>query len=179
MTGLAAVAFPMIRIILTPKWEGCSLYLQIICFALMLYPIHAINLNLLQVKGRSDLFLRLEVIKKIVGVCIMCITIPLGITAMCIGMVASSLIALFINTFYTGKLIDIGYLKQMRDLLPIFINSLLMGGVVFITIQFIMNDFFKLMVGGIIGGLYYLLSSYIFTRDEAAELKVLLNGLKR
>ena len=179
MMGLAAVAFPVIRIILTPKWEGCSLYLQIICFALMLYPIHAINLNLLQVKGRSDLFLRLEVIKKIVGVCIMCITIPLGITAMCIGMVASSLIALFINTFYTGKLIDIGYLKQMRDLLPIFINSLLMGGVVFITIQFIMNDFFKLMVGGIIGGLYYLLSSYIFTRDEAAELKVLLNGLKR
>ena len=179
MMGLAAVAFPVIRIILTPKWEGCSLYLQIICFALMLYPIHAINLNLLQVKGRSDLFLRLEVIKKIVGVCIMCITIPLGITAMCIGMVASSLIALFINTFYTGKLIDIGYLKQMRDLLPIFINSLLMGGVVFITIQFIMNDVFKLMVGGIIGGLYYLLSSYIFTRDEVAELKILLNGLKR
>lgn len=179
MMGLAAVAFPMIRIILTPKWEGCSLYLQIICFALMLYPIHAINLNLLQVKGRSDLFLRLEIIKKIVGVCIMCITIPLGITAMCIGMVASSLIALFINTFYTGKLIDIGYLKQMCDLLPIFINSLLMGGVVFITIQFIMNDVFKLMVGGIIGGLYYLLSSYIFTRDEVVELKILLNGLKR
>lgn len=179
MMGLAAVAFPVIRIILTPKWEGCSLYLQIICFALMLYPIHAINLNLLQVKGRSDLFLRLEVIKKIVGVCIMCITIPLGITAMCIGMVASSLIALFINTFYTGKLIDIGYLKQMCDLLPIFINSLLMGGVVFITIQFIMNDVFKLMVGGLIGGLYYLLSSYIFTRDEVVELKILLNGLKR
>ena len=179
MMGLAAVAFPVIRIILTPKWEGCSLYLQIICFALMLYPIHAINLNLLQVKGRSDLFLRLEIIKKIVGVCIMCITIPLGITAMCIGMVASSLIALFINTFYTGKLIDIGYLKQMCDLLPIFINSLLMGGVVFFTIQFIMNDVFKLVVGGIIGGLYYLLSSYIFTRDEVAELKILLNGLKR
>ena len=179
MMGLAAMAFPLIRVVLTPKWEGCSLYLQIICFALMWYPIHAINLNLLQVKGRSDLFLRLEIIKKIVGVCIMCITIPLGITAMCIGMVASSLISLFINTFYTGKLIDLGYLKQMCDLLPIFINSLLMGGVVFITIQFIMNDVFKLMVGGIIGGLYYLLSSYIFTRDEVVELKILLNGLKR
>ena len=109
----------------------------------------------------------------------MCITIPLGIKAMCIGMVVSSLISLFINTHYTGKLIDIGYLKQMCDLLPIFINSLLMGGVVIITIQFIMNDVFKLVVGGIIGGLYYLLSSYIFTRDEVAELKILLIGLKR
>lgn len=178
MTGLAAVAFPMVRIILTPKWEGCSLYLQIICFALMWYPIHAINLNLLQVKGRSDLFLRLEIIKKIVGVCIMCITIPLGITAMCIGMVASSFIALFINTFYTGKFIDIQYLEQMRDLLPIFVNSLLMGGIIFISIQFITNDVFKLMVGVIIGVLYYILSSYIFARDEIDEVKRLLVGQK-
>lgn len=178
MMGLAAVAFPLIRIVLTPKWEGCSFYLQIICFALMWYPIHAINLNLLQVKGRSDLFLRLEVIKKIVGVCIMCITIPLGITAMCIGMVASSLIALFINTFYTSKLIDIGYLKQMRDLLPIFVNSLLMGGFIFISIHFITNDVFKLMVGVIIGVLYYILSSYIFARDEIDEVKRLLVGQK-
>lgn len=179
MMGLAAVAFPLIRIVLTPKWEGCSFYLQIICFALMWYPIHAINLNLLQVKGRSDLFLRLEVIKKIVGVCIMCITIPLGITAMCIGMVFSSLISLFINTFYTGKLIDIGYLKQMRDLLPIFVNSFLMGGFIFISIQFITNDVFKLMVGVIIGVLYYILSSYIFARDEIDEVKRLLVGQKK
>lgn len=178
MMGLAAVTFPLIRIVLTPKWEGCSFYLQIICFALMWYPIHAINLNLLQVKGRSDLFLRLEVIKKIVGVCIMCITIPLGITALCVGMVVSSFIALFINTFYTGKLMDIGYLKQMRDLLPVLINSLLMGGVVFISIQFITNDVLKLIVGGIIGVLFYILSSYIFTRAELAELKILLSGLR-
>lgn len=178
MMGLAAVTFPLIRIVLTPKWEGCSFYLQIICFALMWYPIHAINLNLLQVKGRSDLFLRLEVIKKIVGVCIMCITIPLGITALCVGMVVSSFIALFINTFYTGKLMDIGYLKQMRDLLPVLINSLLMGGVVFISIQFITNDVLKLIVGGIIGVLFYIFSSYIFTRAELAELKILLRGLR-
>lgn len=178
MMGLAAVTFPLIRIVLTPKWEGCSFYLQIICFALMWYPIHAINLNLLQVKGRSDLFLRLEVIKKIVGVCIMCITIPLGITALCVGMVVSSFIALFINTFYTGKLMDIGYLKQMRDLLPVLINSLLMGGVVFISIQFITNDVLKLIVGGIIGVLFYIFSSYIFTRAELDELKILLSGLR-
>ena len=176
MTGLAAVAFPMIRIVLTPKWEGCSLYLQIICFALMWYPIHAINLNLLQVKGRSDLFLRLEIIKKIVGVCIMCITIPLGITAMCIGMVASSLISLFINTYYTGKLIDIGYLKQMRDLTPIFINSLIMGGIVYFSIQISDNDILQLSLSIIVGVLSYIGGASMITRSE---LKEFLNLFKR
>lgn len=169
MMGLAAVAFPMIRIVLTPKWEGCSLYLQIICFALMWYPIHAINLNLLQVKGRSDLFLRLEIIKKIVGVCIMCITIPLGITAMCIGMVVSSLISLFINTYYTGKLINIGCLKQIRDLLPIFFNSLLMGSMVYLFIQLFNNDFVKLIVGVFIGAISYIGGASFFSKQELKE----------
>lgn len=171
MTGLAAVAFPMIRLILTPKWEGCSLYLQIICFALMWYPIHAINLNLLQVKGRSDLFLRLEIIKKIVGVCIMCITIPLGITAMCIGMVASSLISLFINTYYTGKLINIGCLKQMRDLTPIFINSLIMGGIVYFSIQISDNDILQLSLSIIVGVLSYIGGASMITRSELKEFR--------
>ena len=171
MMGLAAVAFPMIRLILTPKWEGCSLYLQIICFALMWYPIHAINLNLLQVKGRSDLFLHLEIIKKIVGVCIMCITIPLGITAMCIGMVASSLISLFINTYYTGKLINIGCLKQMRDLTPIFINSLIMGGIVYFSIQISDNDILQLSLSIIVGVLSYIGGASMITRSELKEFR--------
>lgn len=174
MMGLAAVAFPLIRVVLTPKWEGCSLYLQIICFALMWYPIHAINLNLLQVKGRSDLFLRLEIIKKIVGVCIMCITIPLGITAMCIGMVVSSLISLFINTHYTGKLIYVGYIKQMRDLLPIFINSLIMGGIVYLCIQISDNDIVQLSLGIVVGLISYIGGASMITRSELKEYRNLL-----
>ena len=174
MMGLAAVAFPLIRVVLTPKWEGCSLYLQIICFALIWYPIHAINLNLLQVKGRSDLFLRLEIIKKIVGVCIMCITIPLGITAMCIGMVVSSLISLFINTHYTGKLIYVGYIKQMRDLLPIFINSLIMGGIVYLCIQISDNDIVQLSLGIVVGLISYIGGASMITRSELKEYRNLL-----
>ena len=174
MMGLAAVAFPLIRVVLTPKWEGCSLYLQIICFALIWYPIHAINLNLLQVKGRSDLFLRLEIIKKIVGVCIMCITIPLGITAMCIGMVVSSLISLFINTHYTGKLIYVGYIKQMRDLLPIFINSLIMGGIVYLCIQISDNDIGQLSLGIVVGLISYIGGASMITRSELKEYRNLL-----
>ncbi|MDQ9823528.1 lipopolysaccharide biosynthesis protein, partial [Acinetobacter sp. 163] len=79
MIGLAATADPLIRIVLTDRWEGAIYLLQILCFALMWYPVHAINLNLLQVKGRSDYFLKLEIIKKILGISILCITIPLGL----------------------------------------------------------------------------------------------------
>ena len=85
MVGLSALAEPLIISILTEKWRAAIILLQIICFAMMWYPIHAINLNLLQVKGRSDLFLKLEIIKKLMGVTILCITVPMGLVAMCVG----------------------------------------------------------------------------------------------
>lgn len=98
MIGLAAVAHPFILLVLKEQWEFAAVLLQIICLGMMWYPIHAINLNLLQVKGRSDLFLRLEIIKKCLGVTMICITVPFGIVAMCWGSVANSIIALIINT---------------------------------------------------------------------------------
>ena len=151
---------------LTEKWDGCVLYLQIICLALMWYPVHAINLNLLEVKGRSDLFLRLEIIKRAVGVVIMIITIPMGVLAMCWGMVISSLISLFLNTHYTGKLIKVGYLVQMRDLLPILCVSCVMGGVSFLVVNSISVEWLSLLLGVVVGGALYLTLSYIFLRDE-------------
>ena len=98
MTGLAAVAYPFIGCLLTEKWNFTALLLQIICFSYMWYPIHAINLNLLQVEGRSDLFLKLEIYKKLLGVVVLCVTIPMGLVAMCWGAVVSSLLALVLNT---------------------------------------------------------------------------------
>ena len=92
MMGLSAVADPFIRLALTDKWEGAIYLLQIICFWMMWYPIHAINLNILQVKGRSDYFLKLEIIKKVQGVIVLCITVPIGIVAMCYGSLISSMI---------------------------------------------------------------------------------------
>lgn len=79
MLMLSALARPLVITMITAKWEGCIILLQIICFSMMWYPIHAINLNLLQVKGRSDLFLRLEIIKKVVGVAILVVTLPMGL----------------------------------------------------------------------------------------------------
>ena len=85
MLGLSAVARPFIRVAIGEQWEFCAVLLQIICFSMMWYPIHAINLNLLQVKGRSDLFLRLEIIKKILGISVLCVTAPFGLVCMCYG----------------------------------------------------------------------------------------------
>lgn len=169
MVGMAAVASPLIRIVITAKWDACVPMLQIICFAMMWYPIHAINLNLLQVKGRSDLFLRLEIIKKIMGVSIMCITIPLGVTAMCVGMVFSSLISLIINTYYTDKLIGVGFWRQMKDLFPILFNSVVMGIIVFLSISYINIEMFKLMAGLLIGIICYVGGARLFTHSDFNE----------
>lgn len=174
MVGLLAVADPLVRLLLTDKWSGVILLLQILCLSQMWYPIHAINLNLLQVKGRSDLFLRLEIIKKVMGVAILCITIPLGITAMCWGLVAGSLIALFINTYYTGRLIQVGYWMQMKDLLPILGNTFSMGIIVWGITQLIQINILALFVGMITGAFCYFFVAYMTRSKELLEIKNLL-----
>lgn len=176
MMLLAAIASPLVRVVITSKWDACVPYLQIICFAKMWYPIHAINLNLLQVKGRSDLFLRLEIIKKVVGLSVMCVTIPLGVTAMCFGMVFTSINALIINTYYTGKLINVGYLTQMKDLLPIIFISLLMGTFAYASTWLFSTEWIKLFMAVVIGGIMYLILSIFFAKDEYIEV---MNVIKK
>ena len=176
MIGLAAVADPLIRILLTDKWEGSILLLQILCFSMMWYPIHAINLNLLQVKGRSDLFLKLEIYKKIITTIILFSTLPFGIIALCIGQVANSLIALSINTYYTGKLIKVGFLVQMKDVFPTLLTCGIMFGGVCITNLFFESNIFKLIVGILFGAVIFIALSYF---RKSKELKELINIIKK
>ena len=174
MIGLAAVADPFTRIILTDKWEGTIPLLQIICFAMMWYPVHAINLNILQVKGRSDYFLKLEVIKKIQGVIILIVTLPLGIVAMCFGRVVSSIISLIWNTYYTKKLINYGFVNQMKDLLHIIVHSLVMGFIVLLVMYFMPTIWVKLIVGVLSGMVYYIFGAYVMRFPEMDELLTIL-----
>ena len=122
MIGLAAVADPLIRILLTDKWIESVWMLQLLAFAGMWYPVHALNLNILNVKGRSDLFLRLEVIKKVIIIIVLIISIPFGLKAMIIGQIVISYLALVINTYYTKQLIDYGFLQQMQDVFIILLT---------------------------------------------------------
>ena len=137
---------------------------------MMWYPIHAINLNLLQVKGRSDLFLKLEVYKEIIGVTVLCVTVPMGLVAMCVGSVLNSLNALIINTYYTGKLIQVGFFSQMKDLMPTLFYSLSMGIVVYGIIYFIPENSLKLTVGILVGGIYFLVITYLTGSQDRREL---------
>lgn len=176
MIGLAALAKPLIITIITEKWEKSIIYLQILCFSLMWYPIHAINLNLLQVKGRSDLFLRLEVIKKIIGIGILCISIPLGLIYMCIGRIFGSIICLTVNTYYTGKLIHVGFFMQMKDLLPTLLYSFSMGVIIWICNQFISSLYLQIIVGTLVGITYYVTISWI---NKSSELDYIILLLKQ
>lgn len=170
MVGLSALAEPLIIYILTEKWRASIILLQIICFNMMWYPIHAINLNLLQVKGRSDLFLKLEIIKKIIGVTILCITVPMGLVAMCIGGIFTSIFCLAVNTYYTGQLINVGFWVQMRDLLPTLLLSLAMGAVVPLSVWLIPSNLLKLIVGVVVGVIFYILVARLFKMEELSDL---------
>ena len=176
LVGLSAVAEPLVLVLLKEQWLFAAVLLKIICFAMMWYPIHSINLNLLQVKGRSDLFLRLEVIKKIIGVAILCATLPFGLVAMCWGQILSSLLSLAINTYYTGKLIQVGFIRQMKDLFPVLVLSLAMWLVVTGVQMLVEPAGLKLAVGILAGILFYAGLSRVFKFPELKEMTDILRG---
>ena len=174
MVMLAAVAAPLIRVMITSKWDGCVGFLQILSLAMMWYPIHAINLNLLQVKGRSDLFLRLEIYKKILGVLILICTIPLGVTAMCWGLVIGSVFSLVMNTYYTGKLIKVGFFIQMKDLLPTLVNSVIMGGIAYYIVNKIDSSIISLIAACSMATAFYFTTSYLLKFPELKEVLLII-----
>jgi len=178
MMLLAGLARPLILIMISAKWEACIVLLQIICFSLMWWPIHAINLNLLLVKGRSDWFLKLEVWKKCIGLIVMACTLPFGLVYFVSARVVSSFISFFLNTYYTGKLINLGFIKQMKDLLPTYGLSLLIFIVVFGINQFFDNLWLQLIIGLSVGALLYLGLAYLFGFSELQDLKYMMNRKK-
>jgi teichuronic acid exporter len=127
MVGMAAVAKPMVITLIGEKWLPCVPYLQPLCFVGMLYPLHALNLNMLTLRGRSDLFLRLEVIKKILAIPTIIIGVFFGIKVMIVGMFINSVIAYFLNSCWSGRMVDYPMREQLADITPSFILAIIMG----------------------------------------------------
>lgn len=161
---MALLADQLVVFLFTEKWLPIVPIFQIICFSGILYPLHLYNLLILQVKGRSDLFLKLEVIKKVILVIIIVISIFYGFTSLLVGYVIASIVALFINTYYAGSMIDYTMKQQLLDILPIFVLSTCMGLIVFFVNNNLIayNNISRLIISSTAGVIVYILLAFIF-----------------
>lgn len=166
MVGICAVASPLIEVLLGEKWLPCVPVLQVLCVGYMFTPLTTINLNLLYVKGRSDLVLKLEFIKKPIAFLILFTSIPFGLIWMCVGKALYEFIAFSFNCYYTKKLLNYGIWKQMKELLPIFVNVAIMFIIVTLCMTLVEPPFMKLLIG-ISAGVFSFVSFAFLTKDES------------
>lgn len=156
MIGMAVVAEPLVTIVLKEKWLPAVPFLQIFCFSYALMPIHTANLQAINAMGRSDIFLKLEITKKIVGLIILFISIPFGVFYMAIGSALSSVISTFINAYPNKKLLNYSYLEQWKDLIPSLLISLVMGGIVYLYNFLNLESWLILLLQAITGVIVYI-----------------------
>lgn len=165
MICLSMLAEPLVKIILTEKWLPSVPYIQIMCLAYMWDPVMRMTYDLLNVKHRSDLSLKSEIIKKIVAFSILLTTIPFGLNIICLGLVLYSLCDIFIITRFTRKLLEqVTLLNILKNVMPSFCISIIMGLVILIFINNISNNYIQVIGGVLIGIIIYILLSYFFNK---------------
>lgn len=179
MMGLAVCAEPLIRLLLTEKWLPCVPYLRIFCFSYAFYPLHTANLNAIKAMGRSDLFLKLEIIKKVIGVAVLAITLPYGVYAMALSLLFTSVLSQLINSWPNAKLLGYSYAKQLKDMLPAILLSIVMGLVVYPISFFGWSDWLTLPVQVVVGAAVYIAGSVVFKLDSFNYLLSILKKFVR
>ena len=179
MLGLAVLATPLISVVLTDTWIESVPYLRLLALVGLLYPIHALNLNLLKVLGRTDLFLRLEIYKKIAIVITLLATFRYGMLALIAGQVLLSFLFLYINTYYTGKLVGYGLSQQLKDIYPYLFFAIFMGGLVLLFESIFLSPHYTLLLGTLIGVVVYSVLIFSFKRSEFDEIiKIVTSKLR-
>lgn len=173
LLNIASLAKPIVQIVLTEKWNEAIVFLQLFIFAYMFNHISDINLNLLQVKGRSDLYLKLEIIKKTISFIFLIVAIPFGALWIAVSRVVYTQFALFINTYYTGKLFGLGYVTQLKDFSPFLLSSLLSCMPSYILVTCNINNVIGTLLGFSISIIIYvlLLRRNSFFLELMAEVK--------
>lgn len=162
MTGMAVCAEPLIRIILTDKWIECVPYLRIFCFGLALNPILIANLNAIKAIGRSDLYLRLEMIRKAIGLITLVAFMWFGVKAIAYSYLLNCILNIFVNSWPNRKILGYGYLQQLKDIIPSLVISGIMGGIIFFIPQIGLNDWVTLLLQIVGGGAIYIGLSAVF-----------------
>lgn len=172
MIGLASCASNIVTIVLTEKWLPCVFFLQIFCITYMFYPIHTANLNAIKAMGRSDLFLKLEIWKKIIGIILLLSTLFISVKAMAYSLLISTLASMIINSWPNKKLLNYNFLEQMKDIMPSILLAVGMGGMVYLIGQLNITTLPLLLIQIVCGGTLYMLGSaflkiepYVYVRD--------------
>ena len=147
-------------------------------FSFMFYPIHSINMNVLQVKGKSKLYLKSEIIKKVISIAFLVGTIPFGIILMCYGRIVSSILTLLVNMFYTSKEIEVSLFALIKDIMPVLGLSFTMYGVVWWIASCFNNVYVQLGLGITVGILLYLGGAYLLKIKELDYFFLLTKKLK-
>lgn len=166
MMGLLFCAEPVVRLLLTDKWIPCVPYLRIFCFTYMFWPIHTANLNAIKAMGRSDLFLKLEIIKKIMGLILLLITMRISVMAMAYSLIVSGILSQIINSFPNWKLLNYNYLEQLRDILPSICISFFMGLCVYCIGFLSLPILLQLIIQVIIGAIIFISASALLKLEE-------------
>ena len=180
MMGMAAVAEPMIRVLLGEAWLPCVPFLQIVCFQQLLYPLHAINLSLLQVRGRSELFLKIQIIKKFFSAIPLILGVFVGIYYMLFGSVIVGFIAYYINAYYSKPLLDYSIKEQIKDVAPSFVISLSMAILVYLESLLSFQAYILLCIQIPTGIVVEILLCEMFKLKEYIEIKnIVLSAIKR
>lgn len=170
MIGLSVLSTPFINLILTETWKGAAPLLSILCLSYMWYPVMNINWQILNVKGRSDLSLKSEIIKKTVAFIILFSTMPWGLEIMCWGLVLYSIIDIIIVIYFVRRVISVGYTAQATSILPTFVAALLMGGGVYLVVSLFSSSLLQLVIGILSGIVFYVLISILFNIPELRSI---------
>ncbi len=170
MMGLAFCAEPIVSLVLTDKWLRCVPFLQIFCVTYMFWPIHTANLNAIKAMGRSDMFLKLEIVKKAVGLVLLFTTMRIGVLAMAYSLLVECMLGQVINSWPNRKLLNYGYIEQLSDILPGILLAVGMGVCVWSIGKIPLPTFIVLIVQVVSGGLIYILFSIVFRLESFSYL---------
>ena len=170
MVGLGVCAEPLVRLILTDKWLPCVPFLQIACFSYALMPIHTTNLQAIKAMGRSDIFLKLEIIKKVVGLSVLAFSMQYGVLAIAISAIFTTITSTIINSWPNRKLLNYTYWEQIKDILPSMLLAAVMGLGVYQWIRLGLSPILTLLIQIFSGAAIYIFGSWLLKLDSFTYL---------
>lgn len=156
MLGLAALAEPLTLALIGDQWLYTARLLRILCFFFLLYPLNSINFMILEIEGRGGLYLKLQIVNVIVGAILLALTIPFGLSWVCVGLFASGVINFIINSHFAGRTIQLGFIRQFRAVFPIIFNAATMGIVIYFMLYILEGYWLQVCLGALIGLMIYL-----------------------